>query len=289
MNIIFERIKNIYINLFFFKPKFLSTIIFIPFLYILGWVLATPIILLGLNKENLSLIGTIFTFLLFVFSLPKWFEIRWGLKNTWILLGVNKNNRNKKLILYFLKGFLLSTILILLILIPIICMEWGIWIGELSPNIILNAIFLIIVVGFAEELIFRGWLLEELKNQFGLKKAIIIQSLIFSIVHIGFNLPFWQMTSILTGLFLLGILLSLIRLNDKNSLWGCIGLHGGLVGLWFITNNGLLFISKNTPIWLVGPGSINTNPLGGLFGIFLMIIFCFLYFLKFKRKLESFK
>ena len=289
MNIIFERIKNIYINLFFFKPKFLSTIIFIPFLYILGWVLATPIILLGLNKENLSLIGTIFTFLLFVFSLPKWFEIRWGLKNTWILLGVNKNNRNKKLILYFLKGFLLSTILILLILIPIICMEWGIWIGELSPNIILNAIFLIIGVGFAEELIFRGWLLEELKNQFGLKKAIIIQSLIFSIVHIGFNLPFWQMTSILTGLFLLGILLSLIRLNDKNSLWGCIGLHGGLVGLWFITNNGLLFISKNTPIWLVGPGSINTNPLGGLFGIFLMIIFCFLYFLKFKRKLESFK
>jgi hypothetical protein len=289
MNIIFERIKNIYINLFFFKPKFLSTIIFIPFLYILGWVLATPIILLGLNKENLSLIGTIFTFLLFVFSLPKWFEIRWGLKNTWILLGVNKNNRNKKLILYFLKGFLLSTILILLILIPIICMEWGIWIGELSPNIILNAIFLIIGVGFAEELIFRGWLLEELKNQFGLKKAIIIQSLIFSIVHIGFNLPFWQMTSILTGLFLLGILLSLIRLNDKNSLWGCIGLHGGLVGLWFITNNGLLFISKNAPIWLVGPGSINTNPLGGLFGIFLMIIFCFLYFLKFKRKLESFK
>ena len=289
MNIIFERIKNIYINLFFFKPKFLSTIIFIPFLYILGWVLATPIILLGLNKENLSLIGTIFTFLLFVFSLPKWFEIRWGLKNTWILLGVNKNNRNKKLILYFLKGFLLSTILILLILIPIICMEWGIWIGKLSPNIILNAIFLIIGVGFAEELIFRGWLLEELKNQFGLKKAIIIQSLIFSIVHIGFNLPFWQMTSILTGLFLLGILLSLIRLNDKNSLWGCIGLHGGLVGLWFITNNGLLFISKNAPIWLVGPGSINTNPLGGLFGIFLMIIFCFLYFLKFKRKLESFK
>ena len=97
------------------------------------------------------------------------------------------------------------------------------------------------------------------------------------------------MMGILTGLFLLGILLSLIRLNDKNSLWGCIGLHGGLVGLWFITNNGLLFISKNSPIWLVGPGSINTNPLGGLFGICLMIIFCLLYFIKFKKKIEIFK
>ena len=289
MNIIFERIKNTYINLFFLSPKLLSTIIFIPFLYIFGWVLATPISLLGLNKENISLIGTLFTFLIFVLSLPKWFEIRWGFYNTWILLGVNKTKRNKKLIFYFLKGFLLSTFLLSLILIPIIFTKWGIWIGKLSPNIIINAIFLIIGVGFAEELIFRGWLLEEFKNQFGLKKAIIFQALIFSIVHIGFNLPFWQMMSILAGLFLLGILLSLIRLNDNNSLWGCIGLHGGLVGLWFITNNGLLFISKNSPIWLVGPGSINTNPLGGLFGISLMIVFCFLYFLKFKKKIEIFK
>ena len=283
MNIIFERIKNVYINLFFLRPKLLSTIIFIPFLYIVGWVLATPIILLGLNKEDISLIGTIITFLIFVLSLPKWFEIRWGLNNTWTLVGVNKIKRNKELIFYFLKGILLSTILISLILLPILVTQWGMWRGTVSSNIIINAMFLIIGIGFGEELIFRGWLLEELKNQFGLKKAIIIQSLIFSIVHIGFDLPFWQMMSILTGLFLLGILLSLVRLNDNNSLWGCIGLHGGLVGLWFIANNGLLFISKNAPIWLVGPGTINTNPLGGLFGICLMIIFCFLYFQKFKK------
>lgn len=289
MNIIFKRIKYTYINLFFLSPKLLSTIIFIPFLYIFGWVLATPIILLGLNIENLSLIGTIFTFLIFVLSLPKWFEIRWGLNNTWTLLGVKQINRNKNLIFYFLKGFLLSIILIFLILILLIGTQWGVWIGKISPNIIINAIFLILGIGFAEELIFRGWLLEELKNQFGLKKAIIIESLIFSIVHIGFDLPFWQMMSILIGLFLLGILLSLIKLNDKNSLWGCIGLHGGLVGLWFITNNGLLFISKNSPVWLVGPGSINTNPLGGLLGICLMIISCFLYFLKCNKKIESFK
>ena len=289
MNIIFKRIKYTYINLFFLSPKLLSTIIFIPFLYIFGWVLATPIILLGLNIENLSLIGTIFTFLIFVLSLPKWFEIRWGLNNTWTLLGVKQINRNKNLIFYFLKGFLLSIILIFLILILLIGTQWGVWIGKISPNIIINAIFLILGIGFAEELIFRGWLLEEFKNQFGLKKAIIIESLIFSIVHIGFDLPFWQMMSILIGLFLLGILLSLIKLNDKNSLWGCIGLHGGLVGLWFITNNGLLFISKNSPVWLVGPGSINTNPLGGLLGICLMIISCFLYFLKCNKKIESFK
>ena len=284
MNILYERIKNIYLGLFFLSPKLLSTIIFIPFLYICGWILATPIFLLGVDKENLSLIGTIFTFLIYIFSLPKWFELRWGVNNTWTILGINTIDKNIKSFFFFLRGFLLSIILISLILIPIIASKWGYWIGTISLDTFINAIFLILGVGFAEELIFRGWLLEELKNQFGIKKAILGQALIFSFVHIGFDLPFLQMLSILTGLFLLGILLSLIRLKDKNSLWGCIGLHGGLVGLWFITNNGLLEISKNSPKWLVGPGTINTNPLGGIFGISLMAIFCFLNFRHLRKK-----
>ena len=96
------------------------------------------------------------------------------------------------------------------------------------------------------------------------------------------------MISILTGLFLLGILLALIRLKDRSSLWGCIGLHGGLVALWFLTNNGLLEISEDAPKWLVGPGNLNTNPLGGIFGISLIFIFCFFY-LKSLKKISSFK
>ncbi len=289
MNIFFKWVLKVYIRLFLLSPKLLSTIIFIPFLYILGWVLATPILLFGVHKESLSLIGTVFTFLIFVFSLPKWFELRWGLNNSWELLGINIIDRKRKLFFYFLRGFLLSTILISIILVLIINTKTGYWLGEISPEILINAIFLIIGVGFAEELIFRGWLLEEFKNQFGLKKAILIQASIFSILHIGFDLPFWEMISILTGLFLLGILLSLIRFKDKNSLWGCIGLHGGLVGLWFMVNNGLLEISKDAPKWLVGPGIFNKNPLGGLVGISLMIIFCFLYIQKINNKIENFK
>ena len=282
MYIIFKKIKNIFLKIIFLNPKLFSTIIFIPFLYILGWILATPLLLMGLGRETISLIGTIITFLIFIFSLPKWFEIRWGLTNTWKLVGLE---RNRKIVLYFLKGFLLSIILISLILIPIMRTEWGYWIGNISPNKLINSIFLLIGVGLAEELIFRGWLLEELKNQFGIKKAILTQALIFSLVHIGFDLPFWEMVSILTGLFFLGILLSLLRLKDNNSLWGCIGLHGGLVGLWFITNNGLLAIAKDSPKWLVGPGNINTNPLGGIFGISSMIIFCCIYLLSIKKKI----
>ena len=289
MKIIFKIIKNIFLKLFFSGPKLLTTITFIPFLYICGWILAFPALVIGLEKESLSLLGTIFTFLIFVVSLPKWFQTRWNLKNTWKLLGIKKIDNNRKLLFYFLRGFAISSVLVSLILITIIGTKCGYWIGKIYPDIFFNGILLLIGVGFAEELIFRGWLLEELKNQFGLKNAIIAQALVFSTVHIGFDLPFWQMISILTGLFLLGILLALIRLKDRSSLWGCIGLHGGLVGLWFLTNNGLLEISEDAPKWLVGPGTLNTNPLGGIFGISLMIVFCFFYLRGFKKKIASFE
>ena len=273
-------IKNLYLKILIFKPKILSTILFIPFLYVLGWIFSKPIFLIFFENQNSSLLGTIITFSIFVISLPKWFKFRWGLLNTWELLGVKIIDKKQNLIFYFLKGFLFSLILILLILIPIILNRSGNWLGNISPDIFFNAIALILGVGLAEELIFRGWLFEELKNQFGLKKALVYQALIFRLVHIGFDMPFWEMTSILAGLFLLGILLALFRLKDNNSLWGSIGLHGGLVGGWFLINNGLVEISKDAPAWLVGPGNGNTNPLGGFIGIILLLILCFFYWLR---------
>ena len=284
MNYILKPIKIIK-EFLIIRPRIYSTILFIPFLYLLGWILAKPLFFLGIGEENISLIGTIFTFLLFVISLPKWFSIRWESNNPWILLGINKIDKKDNRFFYFLKGLLYSIILLSLILIPIISNQWGDWLGKLSPEILLNSLLLIIGIGFAEELVFRGWLLEELKNQYGLKKALIFQALVFSIVHIGLDMPFWQMISILFGLFLLGIVLSVIRIKDDNSLWGCAGLHGGLVGIWFLMNNGLIEISKEAPIWLVGPGNINTNPLGGIYGITLLILILSYNLFKYKKKI----
>ena len=282
MSIIFELIKTLFLKIFIFKPKIISTFLFIPFLYVLGWILAKPIFLIGLDNQNISLIGTIITFSIFVISLPKWFELRWGLLNVWSLVGVKEIYKKQKLSFYYLKGLLSSFTLLVMILIPIFANDFGNWKGNISTGIFFNAIILMIGVGFAEELIFRGWLFEEFKNQFGLKKALFFQALIFSLVHIGFDMPFWEMARILTGLFLLGILLALFRLKDNNSLWGCIGLHGGLVGVWFLINNGLIEISQDAPQWLVGPGISNTNPLGGLVGIFSLLCLTFFYLLRLK-------
>ena len=287
MYYIYNLIQRIYKKFLIIRPPILSILLLMPLLYLLGWLLANPFLLLGLAKEKISLIGTIFTFFLFIFSMPKWFEVRWGLKDTWILLGFKKVNKQSEIFLYFLKGLMYAIILLLLIVIPIIINGWGNWLGKLSPDILLNSILLIIGIGLAEELIFRGWLFEELKNKYGLIKGCIYQSLIFSIAHLGFDMPFLQMISILLGLFLLGILLLLIRIKDNNCLWGSAGLHGGLVGIWFLSNNGLIEISKDAPIWLVGPGSVNTNPLGGLYGIFLLIIALIYIFFKNKNKIAK--
>jgi len=286
MNISPKKTSKKFLRLFYINPKLISTILFIPFLYILGWLLAQPLNLLNVNKEDIPLIGTIFTFFIFVILLPYWFRIRWGILNTWKILGIKKSNKNQNSnFYYFLKGLLYSIILMTSILFPLIGTQYGHWLGKISTEIIINFIFLIIGVGFAEELVFRGWLLEEFKKQFGLKKALISQALIFSLVHIGFNLPFLQMLCILSGIFLLGILLALIRLNDKNSLWGCVGMHGGLVGIWFLSNNGLIEISKDAPAWIVGPGYITTNPLGGVFGIAILLVLCFIYFMRINKKI----
>ena len=51
--------------------------------------------------------------------------------------------------------------------------------------------------------------------------------------------------------------------------------------------NGLINISKDAPSWLVGYGTPNTNPLGGFYGISLLIISCIFYFLKFDKKLRQ--
>ena len=285
MYYIFNSIKIIYEKFLVIRPEILSIILLMPFLYLLGWLLAKPLILIGVEKEKISLIGTIFTFSLFIISMPKWFKIRWGLNDTWMLLGINKKDNKGERFIYFFKGFLYAIILLSLILIPIIRNEWGHWLIRLSPEILLNSILLIIGIGFAEELIFRGWLFEELKNKYGFKNALNFQAIIFSILHIGFDMPFRQMISILFGLFLLGIVLSIIRIKDDNSLWGCAGLHGGLVGIWFLLNNGLIEISKDAPTWLVGPGNINTNPLGGFYGMSLLILILIYNFLKYRKKI----
>jgi hypothetical protein len=41
-----------------------------------------------------------------------------------------------------------------------------------------------------------------------------------------------------------------------------VGLHGGLVGGWFVLQNGLMAVNPSAPALLMGPA----NPIGGVLG-----------------------
>jgi len=283
--------KNIIIliqSFFLLRPRFLSTIFFVPILYGIGWALSQPLLLLNFEEENLPLIGTIITFLLFIFFLPYWFFIRWNISSSWVLLGVTKQKFLKNFV-NFSQGILFALVLIILILFPLLQKNYIYWIGEFSPIILLNSIALGLGVGFAEELIFRGWLLEELKFEFGTKISIVLQAIVFSFVHNLSNEIFLNIIGLRIGYILLGIFLSLVRIRYKDSLWNCVGIHGGLVGIWFLINNGLIEFKENTPTFLAGPFTENIpNPIGSFSANLVLFLLCIFFAIKAKKIFKTY-
>ena len=243
--------------------------VFIPALYGLGWVAVQPLglLLADPTSSRLSLIGTFASLLLFVLVLPTWVRNRWNQPHPWLTLGLRRHRHAPSSGRCLIAGLLQSLALLTLISLSLVLGSWGRWLGELNAADALNALALCFGVGLAEELLFRGWLLGELSQFTGSRTAVVTQALIFSLVHTRFNLGVLPMLGLLIGLTLLGLVLAIQRRLNEGSLWGCVGLHGGLVGGWFALQGGLLQISPSAPQWLIGPGGAHPNPIGGLVGI----------------------
>ena len=256
------------------QPAWLPTVLFIPLLYALGWLAAVPLTLLGLPTDQLSLTGTVLSFVLFLLVMPRWAALRWSKPRPWAALGIRgaKPQEQPAPAAALLKGLLIAAGLLMVITSVVLIDGSGNWRGEVDATQLTNAVLLCLGVGFAEELIFRSWLWTELQEMIGSRRAAWAQAGIFSLVHTRFNLGLGAMGGLLIGLFLLGMVLARQRQSDRGSLWGCIGLHGGLVAGWFLLQNGLLQLSPNAPPWLVGPGGHSPNPLGGLIGILSLLI-----------------
>ncbi|MED5164342.1 MAG: CPBP family glutamic-type intramembrane protease [Cyanobacteriota bacterium] len=227
----------------------------------------TVLFLPGLPLQWRGLLGTLCSALLFLVLLPGWVRARWISQHPWRSLGITGAGVGDTLLKPLLLGLAGAGALLLLISVITLSGHWGYWLGDLNAEKQLNAVLLCLVVGLLEELLFRGWLWGELKLLIGARQAMPIQALIFSLVHTRFNIGIWPMLGLLSGLFLLGLVLAIRRRLDHGSLWGCVGLHGGLVGGWFALQSGLIQFSPQSPLWLTGPAD---NPLGGVVGILAM-------------------
>lgn len=250
-----------------------GTVLYVPVLYGLGWLASRPLLLVsGWRADQVDLAGLVLSLLLLVLSLPLRLRRVWGVDLPWRQLGLAATL--PLCLRAVVRGLLKAALLLVPLTLLLLALGQARWLGDLSSGEALNAIALVLGVGFAEELVFRGWLWGELELQLGARRALGLQAAIFALLHPWYRLidPLnlvtgLQALGLLGGLVLLGLALALQRRADGGLLWGAVGLHGGLVGGWFALQNGLIELSPAAPAWLVGPGGANPNPIGGLVGV----------------------
>ena len=252
--------------------QWLPTLTLFLFLYPAGWLISQFFYLFNreISSNKLSIIGTIITFILFLSVLPSWGSIRWKTSNIWVSIGLDFKNKFSAL-KEFLSGFIFSIFLIFILVMVFFLCGWIDRVENIQFTELLNAILLIVGIVFAEEIVFRGWLMEEMVLLFGLKKGMILQSAIFSLAHYRSDISLLALLPFFSGLFLFGLVLTLRRTFDRGSLWGCIGLHGGLVGIWYLFDSGLVIFSIDTPYYLLGPSKNMVNPIGSVIGITILL------------------
>lgn len=123
-------------------------------------------------------------------------------------------------------------------------------------------------ISATEELVFRGFLVNQLQMFTPLWVAAIGSSLIFAVLHL-----LWERQETLPqlpGLWLLGMVLVLARWADDGWLGLAIGLHAGWVGgLISLDSTQAIQYQAQAPIWFVGMAQ---KPLAGLGGISLLCL-----------------
>lgn len=150
------------------------------------------------------------------------------------------------------------------------------WLTWQPPSLALHQLILegaatSLGVALAEELFFRGWMLDELERDYLPKAALTIDASLFAILH--FLKPIAVVIKSLPelpGLFLLGTLTIVAKRRNGNLLGISIGLHAGLVWAYYIVNVGkMVRYTDRVPDWITG---INGNPISGIHGILFLII-----------------
>lgn len=251
------------------SPFWLGTLLFVPLLLAVAWLLTRPLLWLGMDPGAVKLLVSLGAFVLFLICLPLRLRRVWGIAHPWRRLGLNAPLRRS--IRALVHGLLDAALLLLGLSMLLLVLGQAHWGGGLTLGQTINAVALL-GIGFAEELLFRGWLWGELQLQLDRGQAAVAQAVVFSLLHTRFDQGWAIPLGLLPGMFVLGLVLAGQRSKDGNLLAGAVGLHGGLVAGWFALQSGLLRLKPSIPVWLMGPNYNpvaalpNYNPIGGLLG-----------------------
>lgn len=241
-------------------------IIFIGVLSFLWLPLAVPIYWLLRENSNLASIltmGLLFVELLFWWRF--WGRMVHGETKIYARYGLINSKRNvTEFVGGWAEGFWLC--LSLFVLEALLG-----WIEVTPPSVSLLPIIaegLLSAVGIAvaEELLFRGWLLDELQRDYGRITCVWLTAIAFALAH--FLKPIAEIirTAVtFPALILLGIALVLAKYRHGDRLGICIGIHGGLIWGYYIVDVGQLIEYRDrVPSWVTG---IDGNPIAGVMGL----------------------
>lgn len=137
------------------------------------------------------------------------------------------------------------------------------------PRLIVEGLVSALGIGFAEELVFRGWLLEELQRDYSPKTSLWSDAIIFAVSH--FLKPLAEVIRTFPGFpgrLLLGWTLVWAKRSSGGLLGLPIGLHAGLVWGYYIINVGkLVQYSDRVSPWITG---VDGDPVAGVMGLLFL-------------------
>ena len=154
---------------------------------------------------------------------------------------------------------------------------WLVWQSPtvVLPRLIVEGLASALGIGLAEELVFRGWLLDELERDYRPRVVLWADVLIFALLH--FLKPPAEILRTLPGfpgLILFGLTLVWAKRGSKGRLGLPIGLHAGMVWGYYIINVGqMVQYSGRVSDWITG---VDKNPLAGAMGLMFLGVLAFL-------------
>lgn len=231
------------------------------------------------DRNTVSILAMTLLFAEFVLLLRWWTKRICGVPNWLRYYGLQFTRQNGRLLLL---GFAIGSLNLFALFAIELSFGWlqGQWPTLPLIRIAIEGLLVAIGVGIGEELIFRGWLLQELERDYRPVAALLADSLIFALLHYTkpiegaivtlLGLPFDWLIVLRSlpqfpGLLLLGILLVRAKRVSGQQLGLAIGLHTGLVWGYYLVNVGeLVEYGDSVPQWMTG---INQNPLAGVMGM----------------------
>ncbi|PAX60205.1 type II CAAX endopeptidase family protein [Brunnivagina elsteri] len=252
------------------RPAPIRIIAFLSCLLVVWLPIAIPIYLLIKDYNLVTILTMGLLAIAFFIFLPHWGKMVHQEPHMYSHVGLEFTRKNGVELIRGLAIGLISIQLLFLIQGGLGWLEWQKPSTSLT-KLIIEAIPTALGTGLAEELLFRGWIYDELERDY--KPSIVLWggAILFPVSHFIKPIPEIIRTSPqFFGLLLLALTCIWAKRLCRGRLGLSIGIHAGLVWGWYVVNVGrLIKYTGNVPVWITG---VNENPLAGIMGLIFLLI-----------------